>query len=47
VRKAGFNETNFPKLREIKFVTEPEAAAMFTARYFKEEKKDHILRVGT
>lgn len=30
--QAGFNQTTFPRLKDIIFVTEPEAAAIFTAR---------------
>ncbi|KAF2823206.1 actin-like ATPase domain-containing protein [Ophiobolus disseminans] len=37
VRKAGFNETKFPKLNKYLMVTEPEAAAVFTVRYMQEE----------
>ncbi|KAH0556728.1 hypothetical protein GP486_005483 [Trichoglossum hirsutum] len=34
--QAGFNRKRFPKLREMLLVSEPEAAAAYTARYFKE-----------
>ncbi len=33
---AGFNRESFPKLNEVILVTEPEAAAIYTARYVKE-----------
>ncbi|KIW07011.1 uncharacterized protein PV09_01906 [Verruconis gallopava] len=36
VTKAGFNEKTFPKLEDVMFVTEPEAAAIYTARYYEE-----------
>lgn len=46
IKKAGFNEETFPSLNEIITVTEPEAAAIFTARYLKEDKKTEFLKVG-
>ncbi|KAI4955558.1 hypothetical protein J4E91_001419 [Alternaria rosae] len=35
--KAGFNRTNFPRLQDVMFVTEPEAAAVYTARHYRDE----------
>ena len=35
---AGFNKDTFPKLENIKMLAEPEAAAVYTARYLKEEE---------
>ncbi|KAH0538333.1 hypothetical protein FGG08_005068 [Glutinoglossum americanum] len=34
--RAGFNKDTFPKLTEMLLVSEPEAAAIYTARYLKE-----------
>ncbi|KAF2127870.1 hypothetical protein P153DRAFT_432314 [Dothidotthia symphoricarpi CBS 119687] len=42
--KAGFNQLNFPKLEEVMFITEPEAAALYTARYYRDEKREEFLR---
>ncbi|KAI4693068.1 uncharacterized protein J4E88_001439 [Alternaria novae-zelandiae] len=42
--KAGFNKDNFPKLRPIMFVTEPEAAALYTARWYRDEKEEEFLQ---
>ncbi|KAL2073566.1 hypothetical protein VTL71DRAFT_10892 [Oculimacula yallundae] len=43
--KAGFNEESFPNLRDIILVTEPEAAAIYTARYLKKDKKKDFLKI--
>jgi hypothetical protein len=43
--RAGFNKETFPLLREMLLVTEPEAAAVFTARYLKELDGGYFLRV--
>ncbi|KAF1828846.1 hypothetical protein BDW02DRAFT_200221 [Decorospora gaudefroyi] len=42
--KAGFNKDNFPKLQPIMFITEPEAAALYTARYYRDEKEEDFLQ---
>jgi len=42
---AGFNRTNFPKLRDVMFITEPEAAAVYTARHYRDELAQTTLRV--
>jgi hypothetical protein len=44
--KAGFNQLNFPKLREVMFITESEAAAHYVARFYRDEKGQQILKVG-
>jgi hypothetical protein len=44
--KAGFNQSNFPKLREVMFITESEAAAHYVARFYRDEKAQQILKVG-
>ena len=44
--KAGFNRVNFPKLEEVMFITEPEAAALYTARHYRDEKAEDFLREG-
>ncbi|ORY13860.1 hypothetical protein BCR34DRAFT_253204 [Clohesyomyces aquaticus] len=44
IREAGFNESAFPRLERYVMVTEPEAAALYTARYLK-EMEDEDLRV--
>ncbi|KAI9868488.1 MAG: hypothetical protein M1813_005932 [Trichoglossum hirsutum] len=46
VKKAGFNEESFPNLQDIIMVSEPEAAAIYTARYLKENAKKELLRPG-
>jgi hypothetical protein len=46
VRKAGFNEENFPGLDQIIMVSEPEAAAIFTTRFLTKDKKKHFLKLG-
>jgi hypothetical protein len=46
VRKAGFNEKTFPLLKDIIMVTEPEAAAVYTARYLQEESGQVFLKVS-
>jgi molecular chaperone DnaK (HSP70) len=45
VRTAGFNEKNFPNLQDTIMVTEPEAAAIYTARYLKSLKGEDVLKV--
>jgi hypothetical protein len=40
--KAGFNRETFPNLDKVILVTEPEAAAFYTARYVKE-----VMTAGT
>lgn len=47
MRNAGFNSITFPKLRDIVMVTEPEAAAIYTARYLKEKHGRDFLKVGS
>jgi hypothetical protein len=44
--RAGFNKETFPQLRQILLVTEPEAAAIYTARFLKELNGADFLRVG-
>jgi hypothetical protein len=46
VRNAGFNESTFPNLGDIIMVTEPEAAAIYTARYLKERLGEEFLKVS-
>lgn len=46
IKKAGFNEQTFPNLTDIIMVTEPEAAAIYTARHLKEDKKTEFLKVS-
>lgn len=46
VRNAGFNKKNFPSLRDTIMVTEPEAAAVYTARYLKEKMGQEFLKVS-
>jgi hypothetical protein len=46
VNKAGFTKRYFRGLRDIVFVTEPEAAALYSIKYFMAEEEDgEILRV--
>ncbi|KAF2249310.1 hypothetical protein BU26DRAFT_519428 [Trematosphaeria pertusa] len=42
--KAGFSRTSFPMLQDVVFVTEPEAAAMYTARYYSDQRQESFLR---
>jgi hypothetical protein len=43
---AGFNKETFPGLQDIMLLAEPEAAAVYTARYLKEkEPEKKLLRV--
>lgn len=44
LRKVGFNQESFPKLKEIIFVTEPVAAAIYTARYLKDTMGQDFLK---
>ena len=45
--KAGFDESQFPRLNEVILVTEPEAAAAYTARYLNEfHRGQDFLRVS-
>ncbi|KAE9364684.1 hypothetical protein N431DRAFT_110243 [Stipitochalara longipes BDJ] len=44
--QAGFNNTNFPLLRRIMLVAEPEAAAIYTARYLRERSGGDMLKKG-
>lgn len=43
---AGFSEKNFPNLQDIIMVTEPEAAAIYTARYLKSTLGQDFLKVS-
>ena len=43
--KAGFNRMNFPRLHDIMFITEPEAAAVYTARHYRDELSQTTLQV--
>ncbi|KAJ4365713.1 hypothetical protein N0V83_008333 [Neocucurbitaria cava] len=42
--KAGFNRANFPRLQDILFITESEAAALYVARYYRDEKGQEFLK---
>ena len=44
--RAGFNDQTFPQLQDMLLVTEPEAAAIYTARHLKEVYGVDFLRVG-
>ena len=46
VSRAGFNSETFPNLRDIILVNEPEAAAIYTARYLKEDKGREFLQAS-
>ncbi|OAP64492.1 hypothetical protein AYL99_00464 [Fonsecaea erecta] len=41
---AGLNQSYFPRLSTIMFITEPEAAAIYTARYLKDEINEIFLK---
>jgi len=44
--RAGFDENAFPKLTDVLLVSEPVAAAIYTARYLKEIEGVNFLRKG-
>jgi hypothetical protein len=46
IKKAGFNEDTFPNLNDIIVVTEQEAAAIYTARYLKEDMMMDFLKAS-
>jgi molecular chaperone DnaK (HSP70) len=46
LRKAGFNNETFPLLQDTIMVTEPEAAAVHTARHLKEKLGGDFLKVS-
>ncbi|KUJ14621.1 actin-like ATPase domain-containing protein [Mollisia scopiformis] len=46
IKEAGFNELTYPNLENIIMVTEPVAAAIYTARHLKEDKKVEFLKEG-
>jgi molecular chaperone DnaK (HSP70) len=43
--KAGFNREKFPNLHDVMFITEPEAAALYTARHYRDEMSQDFLEV--
>jgi hypothetical protein len=43
--KAGFNQINFPKLQDVMFITESEAAALYVTRHYSDEKGHAFLKV--
>lgn len=43
--KAGFNQESFPGLKDVLFVTEAEAAAIYVVRYLKETEGQNFLKV--
>lgn len=42
ISKAGFNTTDLPTLKDIMMVSEPEAAALFTAQDLKDRGTDFL-----
>lgn len=44
--KAGFNQKNFPRLQEVMFITESEAAAHYVARFYRDERGQEFLKVS-
>lgn len=42
--KAGFNRESFPRLEDVMFITEPEAAALYTARHYRDELGERFLK---
>lgn len=42
ISKAGFNTTNLPTLKDIMMVSEPEAAALFTAQDLKDRGTEFL-----
>lgn len=45
IKKAGFNEDRFPLLNDVMFITEPEAGALYAARFLRNEMKRDFLKV--
>ena len=45
-KAAGFNEVTFPNLKDIIMVSEPEAAAIYTARYLNKDKEKEFFKAG-
>lgn len=43
---AGFNRNNFPRLQDVMFITESEAAAHYVARFYRDERGQEFLKVG-
>jgi len=46
IRAAGFNNESFAKLQDTIMVTEPEAAAIYSARYLKDKHGGRMLKVN-
>ncbi|KAF4631943.1 hypothetical protein G7Y89_g6187 [Cudoniella acicularis] len=46
LKDAGFDKRNFPGLREITLMSEPEAAALHTARWMLDREDDDALVIG-
>ncbi|KAH7342511.1 hypothetical protein BKA65DRAFT_504250 [Rhexocercosporidium sp. MPI-PUGE-AT-0058] len=46
LERAGFNRMTFPNLKDLLLVSEPKAAAIYTARYLKEANGGNFLRQG-
>ncbi|KAI9773911.1 MAG: hypothetical protein M1840_006137 [Geoglossum simile] len=44
--RAGFNKDTFPQLKDILLISEPEAAAIYTARYLREGDGADFLKKG-
>ena len=44
--RAGFNQLNFPRLQDILFLTESEAASIYTARHYRDERTEEFLQEG-
>ncbi|KAF4627180.1 hypothetical protein G7Y89_g10974 [Cudoniella acicularis] len=42
--RAGFNDQSFPELKQVLLISEPEAAALYFARYLKEENGDDFFK---
>ena len=43
--KAGFSQSSFPKLQDVMFITEPEAATVYTVRHYRDELAQTTLQV--
>jgi hypothetical protein len=44
--RAGFNQTNFPRLQNVMFITESEAAAHYVARFYRDTRGQEFLKVS-
>jgi hypothetical protein len=46
ISKAGFDESNFRRLRDVIMVSEPEAAALYTLKDLREQDGEESINVS-